>query len=517
MRIPQGLVELRGRLAIAGAKYVLNLVRLPLGLARFQFAPQPVIGAARSHQDDGIDVEVEFAAIVFARDSARARLRKVGAVLVQIAQGNSAGLDLIDPMTGVNPHALLEQHALVVERLHGEDAVLSDIGGVANVGDFLALIGHVLRERDAHEMSVAIEDQHAPARHRLAGGDLEGRQYMRQRVVGAGNRPEIRAAAIAAPVRAGGEDDAVGAIAKYPVGGHLADAELHFDVFLQLGELYLPVRDHPAPFVQARQGCHGLPVAAQLLVGLAQVHHIAALAQNARAFHARGSAAHHQHRARLGGPGEFLRMPAAAIFLADGHVLSAHDLAALLELRDADVAADALADIFDPAFRNFVRQEWIRDVRARGADDVEHAGTDQAHHVVRAGEAAVADHGYGRSQDRLALLDEWRHPTGLAKARGARILAPFGIVADLQRHGIDHAFPAKRLEHAYAIFAGLDASRAVQCVDLEARGDAAGTAESALQRMQQLDVEPRAVFKAAAVMIRAPIEARFEKLAGRGS
>ncbi len=123
--------------------------------------------------------------------------------------------------------------------------------------------------------------------------------------------------------------------------------------------------------------------------------------------------------------------------------------------------------------------------------------------------------GMADPKNRLALLDEWRHPTGFAKARGARILAPFGIVADLQRHRVDHAFPAKRLEHAYAILAGLDAFRAVQSVDLEARRDAAATPESALQRVQQLDVEPRAVLKAAAVMIRAPVEARFEKLDGQ--
>src|ERR1700688_1085673 len=45
-RIPEGLVELCGRLAVAGAKYVLNLVRGPLGLARLQLAPQPVIRPA---------------------------------------------------------------------------------------------------------------------------------------------------------------------------------------------------------------------------------------------------------------------------------------------------------------------------------------------------------------------------------------------------------------------------------------------------------------------------------------
>src|SRR5579863_3863345 len=157
--------------------------------------------------------------------------------------GYPAGLNPVDPMAAVKLDALFEQHALVVERFHGEDAVLGDIGGVADVGDFLALIGHVLGERDSHEMSVAIENQHAPARHRLAGGDLEGRQHVGQGVVGAGNRAEIRAAAVAAPVRAGRDDDAVGAITKYLVGAHPADAELHFDVFLQLRELDLPVRD----------------------------------------------------------------------------------------------------------------------------------------------------------------------------------------------------------------------------------------------------------------------------------
>ena len=79
---------------------------------------------------------------------------------------------------------------------------------------------------------------------------------------------------------------------------------------------------------------------------------------------------------------ELLRMPAAAIFLADGHVLSAHDLAALLELRHADIAADALADVLDAPFGDLGGQERIRDRGAGGADDVEHAGAYQCDHVV---------------------------------------------------------------------------------------------------------------------------------------
>src|SRR3981081_2510590 len=116
-------------------------------------------------------------------------------------------------MTRIYLDALFEQQALVVEGLHGKDAILGDIGGVAYVGHFLALIGHMFRERDTHEVSVAIEDQYAPTRHGFTRRDLEGRQHMRQGIVGARNRSEIRAPAIAAPMRTGGDDDAVGAVA----------------------------------------------------------------------------------------------------------------------------------------------------------------------------------------------------------------------------------------------------------------------------------------------------------------
>ena len=90
---------------------------------------------------------------------------------------------------------------------------LGDIGSVAYIGDLLALIGHVLRESDAHEMPVAVQDQYSFSGHGLTRGDLEGREHMRQGMIGAGNRSGIGAAALAAPVRAGGDDHAVGAVA----------------------------------------------------------------------------------------------------------------------------------------------------------------------------------------------------------------------------------------------------------------------------------------------------------------
>ena len=75
---------------------------------------------------------------------------------------------------------------LLLAGLHGETAVLGDIGGVADVSHLLALIGHQFRERDAHEVAVAVQHQHALAGHRLALHDLRGREHVRQGSVGAG-------------------------------------------------------------------------------------------------------------------------------------------------------------------------------------------------------------------------------------------------------------------------------------------------------------------------------------------
>ncbi len=182
-------------------------------------------------------------------------------------------------------------------------------------------------------------------------------------------------------------------------------------------------------------------------------------------------------------------MPAAAIFLADGHVLSAHDLAALLKLRDADIAADALADVLDTAFRNLGRQEGIRNRWAGGADDVQHTRAYQCDHVVGTGEPAIADHGDAGPQNGLALFDERGHPAGFAKARDRGVLPPLGVIADLQSNRVDHAFFAEQLEQPHTVLVGFDTFGAVQGVDLESRGDCAAIAQSQFQRVQQLDEE----------------------------
>ena len=71
-------------------------------------------------------------------------------------------------------------------------------------------------------------------------------------------------------------------------------------------------------------------------------------------------------------------MPAAPVLLAGGRVLGAADVAAAVGLRDADVAADALADLVEPALVDLARQERVGDRRAGGSDQVPDAAADRS-------------------------------------------------------------------------------------------------------------------------------------------
>src|SRR6185437_10085544 len=94
-----------------------------------------------------------------------------------------------------------------------------------------------------------------------------------------------------------------------------------------------------------------------------------------RALHPRRPAADDEHVAIGAGCGrEALRVPAAAILLARGGVLDAAEVAPELRLRDADVGADALADLVEAALLDLPRQERIGDRRPRRADQVPDTG-----------------------------------------------------------------------------------------------------------------------------------------------
>ena len=107
----------------------------------------------------------------------------------------------------------------------------------------------------------------------------------------------------------------------------------------------------------------------------------AALAEHDRALHPARPGADDEHVAVavLGGL-EALWVPAAAELLARGRVLRAPDVAARVGLGDADVAADALADLVEAALLDLQRQKRVSDRRPRGADHVPGAARDDLRH-----------------------------------------------------------------------------------------------------------------------------------------
>src|SRR5271163_3587895 len=85
-------------------------------------------------------------------------------------------------------------------------------------------------------------------------------------------------------------------------------------------------------------------------------------------------------------------MPAATVFLARGRVLGAdHRRTADFPTRNADVAADADANVVVAAFLDLLRQPGIGNRRTRGADDVGDALGDDLRHLFRVREAADAE------------------------------------------------------------------------------------------------------------------------------
>ena len=164
---------------------------------------------------------------------------------------------------------------------------------------------------------------------------------------------------------------------------------------LELVDLDLPVVDDAGPFTQARQLRDPPHRAAHVVLRLDEMHAAhAALAEDHRALHAGRPGADDEHvvvgvrRFR-----EPLRMPAAAVLLARSRVLRADQRRpADLPARDADVAADALADIVEPSLVDLLRQERVGRRRPAGGDDVELALVDRLGHQVRVRPAADPEH-----------------------------------------------------------------------------------------------------------------------------
>ena len=119
-------------------------------------------------------------------------------------------------------------------------------------------------------------------------------------------------------------------------------------------------------------------------------------------------------------------------------------------MRNADIAADALADIVGAAFPDLVGQERIGDRGARGADQIRLAGLDDFHHVIRAGHAIDADHWHV-----CHFFDRLGGPRLIARfeeTRWAGIVAPLHEIGDFDIPKIAHTFTAHQLDEAQALF-----------------------------------------------------------------
>src|SRR5712691_338878 len=135
-------------------------------------------------------------------------------------------------------------------------------------------------------------------------------------------------------------------------------------------------------------------------------------------------------------------MPTAAIFLAGRGVLRTnHRRPAEFPARDADIAADADADVVVPAFLDLFRQPRIGNGGARRADDVGDSLGDDLSHLFRIGKSPDSEY---RLLGHLLHETGPRHLVALGiETRRAGILAPFGDVAHIDVPQVD-----QRIGHA---------------------------------------------------------------------
>ena len=152
-----------------------------------------------------------------------------------------------------------------------------------------------------------------------------------------------------------------------------------------------PVVHHPEPFPQARQPAFPDQPPAKLprLVGDRDLK--AAPRQRQRRLQPRRTRAHDQNRPFALRP-RHLGMPAAPPLFAHGRVLRAAHPDPIIPRRDADVAADAFADLVLAPLVDLAGQEGVGNRRPRPADQVQHPAPDHRHHRIGRGKAAHADH-----------------------------------------------------------------------------------------------------------------------------
>ena len=237
-----------------------------------------------------------------------------------------------------------------------------------------------------------------------------------------------------------------------------------------------------------------------------------ALAEHHGALHAGGPGADHEHVVvGVLGSRELLRVPAAPVLFAARRVLCAPDRRSPdLPARDADVAADAFADVVEAALLDLPREKGIGDGGTGGADDVALAGADHLDHEVWVREPADVHH-------RLAC-DGLREPRvrrlviRLEEARRGRVLAEVHR-ADVDVPVVDELVECR--DELDALLARANACVA-EPVRLVERVDGKATADRTVVDLvadlfEDLAREANAALEGAAVLVRPLVEERVEE------
>ena len=197
-------------------------------------------------------------------------------------------------------------------------------------------------------------------------------------------------------------------------------------------------------------------------------------------------------------------MPALAPLFHEGGILRAARDRHGHVAGDADVAADAFADVLDAALLDFLRQERIGDRGPCAADEIERAGLDHLDHHVGRGEAPYPDDRFGGELPdaghqaflRGFVLEAGR--TGTILPRTVREIPEVGQI------GV-------HLDHVADLGIG-ETEFTDHLVQREPQRQPAGVADGVTPFLDQLAHEARTVLQRAAILVATLVGSRRQEV-----
>ena len=206
---------------------------------------------------------------------------------------------------------------------------------------------------------------------------------------------------------------------------------------------------------------------------------------------------------------EPLGIPASSVLLAGRRILRAAEVMPGLRFRDADIAADAFADVVVAPLLDLAGQERVGNRGPRGADQVHGAARDELRHAIGVGEPSDADDRLG---GRLAHAGSPFELESLGEeARRARVVRPEGDRADVDVPEIDERVgEPDECERLFDVEAGRQ-------IDADPHDDRRCVSDCRSDELERLEPHPRAVLERAAVRVRPPVRERTRETGSGGS